>query len=86
MAGAWVVKTPASNRTARPSLAAPAAGHAIQGVTSTRLPALSSNLSWFVQVLEATGTQGIYNSAVSQQNSVINFAHTAQRIRNEFFR
>jgi hypothetical protein len=38
------------------------------------------------QVLEATGTQGIYNSAVSQQNSVINFAHTAQRIRNEFFR
>ena len=39
-----------------------------------------------VQVLEATGTQGLYNSAVSQQNSVINFAHTAQRIRNEFFR
>lgn len=38
------------------------------------------------QVLQATGTEGLYNSAVQQQNSVINFANTANRIRNEFFR
>lgn len=38
------------------------------------------------QVLEATGTQGIYNQAVGAQNSVVSFANTANYIRNEFFR
>lgn len=38
------------------------------------------------EVLEATGTQGIYNQAVGAQNSVVNFANTANYIRNEFFR
>ncbi len=39
-----------------------------------------------VQVLQATGTQGIYDSVAGKQNSVISFANTANRIRNEFFR
>ena len=39
-----------------------------------------------VQVLQATGTQGIYDQVAGKQNSVISFANTANRIRNEFFR
>lgn len=38
------------------------------------------------EVLQATGTQGIYDSVAGKQNSVISFANTANRIRNEFFR
>lgn len=47
---------------------------------------LKQALLYCEQVLQATGTEGLYNSAVQQQNSVINFANTANRIRTEFFR
>lgn len=38
------------------------------------------------QAVEMTGTQGIMNQFTHTQGSVVNFAHTAQRIQSEFFR